>query len=63
MDNHNSFSSLNPDTRKIEPFAFELKDLENQVNNAHVTGMYRSDFNEFDEKKFLEKIQALAFSL
>lgn len=56
MDNHNNLSYCTDGKEKNEPFAFTLDELPNEINKVQMTHLYRADFTQFEERKFLEKI-------
>lgn len=60
MNNKNNFSLLNGRER-IEPFAFKLDELEQEINRIHVTHSYSSDFEDYTDELFLKMINDLLF--
>lgn len=62
MNNKNNFSHMT-NMRRIEPFAFDLNELPNEISKVQVTHLYSADFEPFETDTFLQKIKLLAFDL
>lgn len=59
MKNQNNLSHLSPSKERIEPFAFNIDELPNEINKVQVTHLYRSEFEEYSDDKFINLVNVL----